>query len=187
MLEGRTWPDVYLETDQIIIVIEGKRDERGPMTSTTWMRTRHQMLRHLDCAWERRDGRDLVGFFIVEGNDASGGVPAVWREAVALTVSSDTLTGSLPHRGYEERQALAACFLGATTWQSMCHAFNIPWAACRIAACEPTDEPAPNKCLEWTCLQRCSFGNWGEEFAYPSVETGAAGEAQGVGSSHHPK
>jgi hypothetical protein len=66
VLEGPSQPDVYLDTGEVVVVIEGKRTEPGPTTSTAWMRVRHQMLRHLDGAWEFRQGRRLYGLFTVE-------------------------------------------------------------------------------------------------------------------------
>ncbi len=130
VLEGCTWPDVYLETERALVVIEGKRTERAPTTYTTWMAIRHQMLRHLDCAWELRAGRDLFGFFIVEGVGGATGlaVPPSWQSAVADTVKADALTASLPHRREPERDAIARCFLGATTWQTVCREFDIAWS-----------------------------------------------------------
>jgi hypothetical protein len=41
VLEGPSCPDVYLRTAEAVIVIEGKRTEAGPTTSTSWMQTRH--------------------------------------------------------------------------------------------------------------------------------------------------
>lgn len=69
LFEGKTQPDVFIETPHLLIVIEGKRTEREPTTSTKWMPVRHQMLRHLDGAWEIAAGRSVIGFFIVEGED----------------------------------------------------------------------------------------------------------------------
>jgi hypothetical protein len=70
IFEGTTRPDVYLETPDVLIVIEGKRTEREPTSHTEWMPRRHQLLRHLDCAWEVRGQRTVLGFFIVEGQGA---------------------------------------------------------------------------------------------------------------------
>ena len=41
VLEGPSQPDVYLETPEVVVVIEGKRTEAGPTTQTTWMPIRH--------------------------------------------------------------------------------------------------------------------------------------------------
>jgi hypothetical protein len=129
IFEGMSYPDVYLETDDTLVVIEGKRTEWAPTVKTSWMPKRHQMLRHIDCAWEIRGRRRVYGFFIVEGQGGADAVdvPERWREAVATTVSPTAIKDSLPHRGPEEQSAIAACFLGATTWQALCRRFNILW------------------------------------------------------------
>lgn len=67
VLEGRSHPDACLETDTLLVVIEGKRTERKATTVTTWMRARSQMLRHMDAAWEISRGKRVLGLMIVEG------------------------------------------------------------------------------------------------------------------------
>lgn len=124
VLEGLSKPDVYLETERALVVIEGKRTEHGPTTHTTWMPVRHQMLRHIDGAWEKRGARSVYGFFIVE-DDGAGQLPAAWVQYAKATVSQDALDKSLPHRTTEERAAIANAFLGVTTWQAVCAAFDI--------------------------------------------------------------
>lgn len=129
LFEGQTQPDVFVETRDVIVVIEGKRTERGPTTSTKWMPVRHQMLRHIDCAWEIAAGRKVIGFFIVEGSNEGGAVPAEWMEYSKRTVDPDIVAPSLPHRGPEEQSGIASSFAGVTTWQRVCEEFNLSWAA----------------------------------------------------------
>jgi hypothetical protein len=124
VLEGASKPDAYLETDRLIIVIEGKRTEPGPTTHTTWMPVRHQMLRHLDAAREHGQGKTVVGFFIVEG-DRADRAPDTWVQAAVDTISAGALTASLPHRSADVRGQIAAGFLGVTTWQRLCSEFGI--------------------------------------------------------------
>jgi hypothetical protein len=129
ILEGTTQPDVYLETDRCIIVIEGKRTELGPTTKTTYMGARHQMLRHLDCVWDSRGTKEVYGFFIVSGGEKSKNlkVPPLWVKAAIDTIDRRTLNLSMPHRTEKERQGLAQAFLGCTTWQAVCNEFNLDW------------------------------------------------------------
>jgi len=128
VLEGPSQPDVYLASDAVVIVVEGKRTEAAPATSTDWMSVRHQMLRHLDGAWEHRQGRQIYGLFIVEAEQGTSSAEAssAWQEAVELTVSQHVLNGSLPHRSPEERSQIAGALLGVTTWQAVCDEFQIP-------------------------------------------------------------
>jgi hypothetical protein len=128
VLEGPSQPDVYLASDDAVIVVEGKRTETAPATSTAWMKVRHQMLRHLDGAWEHRQGRRIYGLFIVEAEQGTSSVEAssAWQEAVELTVSQQVLNGSLPHRSSDERSQIASALLGVTTWQALCDEFQVP-------------------------------------------------------------
>jgi Protein of unknown function (DUF429) len=126
VLEGPTYPDVLLVTSDALVVIEGKRTEAGPTTSTTWMPGRHQMLRHLDAAWEIRGRRSVYGFFVVEAEPNGGTrVPRHWRDAADATRSDAAVGGSLPHRSPEERAGIVECFLGVTTWQAIVAAFGL--------------------------------------------------------------
>ncbi len=124
IFEGKTQPDVYIETDNLIVVIEGKRTEREPTTSTKWMTSRHQMLRHLDCAHEIRGGKCLLGFFIVEAEGAHTEVPSKWLGFAERTLKHDAVCSSLPHRGPDEQQEIAMAFIGVTTWQRVCQEFS---------------------------------------------------------------
>jgi hypothetical protein len=124
VLEGPTHVDAYIETANLVVVIEGKRTEPAPTTRTKWMETRHQMLRNLDAVWD--SGKRACGFFVVEAARDSSAVPQKWQEFACETVSADALAGSLPHRSDDERDAIANAFLGVTTWQRICEEFGIP-------------------------------------------------------------
>lgn len=127
VLEGPSQPDAYLATNDVVVVVEGKRTETGPETATDWMEVRHQMLRHLDAAWEIRQNRRLYGLFVVEAAEEEAvTAPSVWQQAVRLTTAEDALKGSLPHRAPEERTAIGEALLGVTTWQAICAEFNLP-------------------------------------------------------------
>lgn len=128
IFEGDTQPDVYIETEDLILVIEGKRTESRPTTHTKWMPTRHQMIRHIDCAWEIRGRKQVVGFFIVEGGGEATEPPLIWQKFANDTVKKDNIVASLPHRGEKECREIASCFIGVTTWQRVCREFGIEWA-----------------------------------------------------------
>jgi hypothetical protein len=143
VLEGPSQPDVFLDTDDAIVVIEGKRSEPDLATSTAWMPVRHQMLRHLDAAWEHRQGRRIYGLFIVEAEEGAASVEpsSAWHQAVEATITEEVLKGSLPHRSPEERSQIASALLGVTTWQAVCDEFQIPRAVLIPEVFD--DRPAP--------------------------------------------
>jgi len=128
VLEGPSQPDAFLDTADAVVVIEGKRSEPDLATSTAWMPVRHQMLRHLDAAWEHRQGRRIYGLFIVEAEEgtASVGPSSAWHQAVEMAIAEEVLEGSLPHRTPDERSQIASALLGVTTWQVVCDEFQIP-------------------------------------------------------------
>ncbi len=126
VLEGPTYPDVFVVTPDALVVIEGKRTEGGATTSTTWMSNRHQMLRHLDAAWEIRGRRSVYGFLVVEAEPGrENQVPPTWLEAARATRSDEAIRGSLPHRSPEEQAGIVEAFLGVTTWQAIVEAFKL--------------------------------------------------------------
>ena len=123
VLEGPSSPDAFLETDTLVLVVEGKRTESSNTTDTTWMGKRNQLIRHMDAAWEVAKGRAVLGLLLVEGkaNDPMS-VPKKW-----LRADTDLLVPSLPHRSGEVRQKIKNGFLGVATWQRVCYEFNITW------------------------------------------------------------
>jgi hypothetical protein len=131
VFEGVTQPDVYIETESLIIVIEGKRTEARATRGTAWMPVREQLLRHLDCAWEVRNGKRVVGFYIVEGevddDRTSMSIGPAWQAAARDIQSREVIDASLPHRSPGERAEIASGFLGVTTWQRLAAEFNLEW------------------------------------------------------------
>jgi hypothetical protein len=119
----------------MLVVIEGKRTERKATAVTTWMRSRSQMLRHMDAAWDISGGKRVLGLMIVEGQ---GGADATTPNGHWLTQANDqllaeTLADSLPHRDPVERHQISDGFLGVTTWQRVCAAFGLSWPPCQDA------------------------------------------------------
>lgn len=130
ILEGPSQPDAYLEADDFILVIEGKRTERGQTTATSWMANRNQMLRHMDAAaWNAPKGKRVFGLMIVEGDASGDGMTASdeWVTKCETIRSDAVMNSSLPHLSTAERRLLADGFLGVTTWQRVCRTFQLPW------------------------------------------------------------
>jgi hypothetical protein len=127
IFEGTTQPDVFIQTADLIIVIEGKRTERETTKNTKWMPGRHQIWRHIDCAWEIKGRREVFGFLIVEGDGLNDQVPVHWMDEAEITMGHEAFASSLPHRGQEEQERIRRCFIGVTTWQMVCKEFGIDW------------------------------------------------------------
>lgn len=145
IFEGQTQPDVFIETPSLIVIIEGKRTEQGPTTHTRWMPKRHQIFRHIDGAWEIRGTKQVVGFFIVEGDLPNGEVPHIWCEFAKQTIGKEAIASSLPHRGIEEQTAIASCFAGVTTWQIVCRELSVDPKCLIDTVPERPIAPAPSQ------------------------------------------
>lgn len=129
VLEGPSRPDATLETATAVLVVEGKRTERGCTSTTKWMSNRSQLLRHMDAALESFPSKQIFGLLLVEGLErGDSSVPSeYWRRQSEGQYSEGTLAASLPHRTPDQRARLAQGILGVATWQAVCARNNIPW------------------------------------------------------------
>jgi hypothetical protein len=129
VLEGESRPDALLETDDLVICIEGKRTEATCTTETTWMKRRSQLIRHMDAATAAFPTKRVLGLLIVEGTgDGTARIPSEhWQSESGAQYAPDMLADSLPHRSHEEQENIASGMLGITTWQAVCAEFGIPW------------------------------------------------------------
>ena len=87
------------------------------------------MLRHMDAALEISRGKRVLGLMIVEGE---GGAAATapsdhWLREADNQLLETTVADSLPHRDPGQRNLIAEGFLGVTTWQRVCAAFELGW------------------------------------------------------------
>ncbi len=129
ILEGASRPDVYIETATFILVIEGKLTERTFTTSTSWLKHRDQMIRHMDALYpmEGSPSKPIFGLYILPSEsdyynvfrskdhpifpDLPGKICryqdfSIWKE-------------SLPHRKSDTIGQMYSHFLGYITWESL--------------------------------------------------------------------
>jgi hypothetical protein len=133
-LEGESAPDAFLETNNIVLVVEGKRTESYCTTKTKWMPRRSQLLRHMDAATEIAGERQVYGLLLVEGAEPNPlNLSEYWRREAGAQVGRDLLEQSLPHRSPGARKTLAENVLGALTWQRVCSDLKISWPPRRSA------------------------------------------------------
>lgn len=106
--EGFTEVDCYLETDKLIILIEGKRTE--PLSSATmWYPKRNQIIRNLEVARE-----------VATAKNKEYGVLLVVEDPIPFDVKKEALVG-LPHLSKEEVDEISNHYLGCLTWREVCH------------------------------------------------------------------
>ena len=128
-LEGESRPDAYLETERIVLVVEGKRTERSCTSKTKWMPVRSQLIRHMDAATDISGDRTVLGLLIVEGEAGGSALEPspYWLNQSAAQYTDHMLRASLPHRSAADRTRIADGVLGVTTWQGVCRTFALPW------------------------------------------------------------
>jgi len=113
VFEGFTHVDCCLETEKLLLFIEGKRTDHVSK-ATAWYPQRNQLARNLEIAAEYAQGREYALLLIVE------------EEPLAKELE---LAPGLPHLRAEERVDLLRHFLGWITWQAVCEATGIEYDA----------------------------------------------------------
>lgn len=111
--ETASHPDLFIENDKFIIVIEGKRTERDITRSTTYLPCRCQMVRHIENALEYCKGpKKIIGFYIIE--DGCG-----YEDHCTKAFFSKELDRETIKKDDKLKKAIVNSFYGYTTWQEV--------------------------------------------------------------------
>lgn len=114
-LEGYSRPDVYIETNRFILVIEGKRTEPDLTDRTTYfMCGRDQLIRHMDAALDIAGDKPVFGLIIYEEG-----------ATYDFDIRDEKLRCSLPHREESDRKKIKSGYLRPITWQMLDEKFEI--------------------------------------------------------------
>lgn len=112
--EGFTKVDICLQTERLVMFVEGKRkDVLSP--STEWFTRRNQLMRNLE----------VVG--AVAGGRACGVILA--SEEKLPELDAQTLEASTPHLSGAEREVVAGRYLGQIRWEDLCGAVGVDFSA----------------------------------------------------------
>jgi hypothetical protein len=105
--EGETHVDCYLETERLVLLVEGKRTE--PLSSSTsWFPRRNQLWRNLEVAASVSNGKRFALMLLAENAEPE-----------------PPINESLPHFEPYERDFLKKHYLGCALWSDACHATGI--------------------------------------------------------------
>jgi hypothetical protein len=118
--EGWTKVGCCLETEKLILFIEGKRSE--PLSDkTSWLEGRNQLVRSLELVRELRPGKSGLALLAVE------------RRGPELSESQ--LARAAPHLGPSGPSLLLASYLGQMTWKEICRSVGLDFASlpCTVA------------------------------------------------------
>ena len=123
--EGFTEVDCYLETERLIILIEGKRtDVLSP--ATQWYPKRNQLARNLEVAEAAAEGRE---FAVIVASEEQPGLD-----------SRKALEDGLPHCGEAEREVFAGHYLGHILWKDLCRETGLDYASLPDKVKDAVDE-----------------------------------------------
>jgi hypothetical protein len=110
--EGFTEVDCWLETDRLVLFVEGKRKE-SLSPATDWFPARNQLVRNLEVV------RDVAG-------DKAAAVLLV-TEAPITELTDHVIRAGTPHLDAQARRALLEHYLGQTTWHQLCNCLRVPF------------------------------------------------------------
>ncbi len=123
IFEGHTYPDLYIEGDDYIIVCEGKWTESHITTETTYLKAdngeyRNQMVRHIQGALNQNKNKKIYAFYIVDEN--CGYLDQLTKEAFEKQVDKETIS-----LGYNEKNDVISSYCGYTTWQELAKVIDV--------------------------------------------------------------
>lgn len=125
--EGITHVDCYLETENMILLIEGKRTETLS-SRTDWYPDRNQLVRSLEVAQEISVSKNFAVLVIAENK--------------IDPITAQVVERSLPHFTPEERADLMQHYLGCITWRDACQVTGISY------------ESLPDTVVDWIGQKR---------------------------------
>ena len=111
-LEGFTSVDCLIETDRLLLFIEGKRTD-SISTLISWYAHRNQVVRNLECARQMAQGSGRAYAVLVIAEEA------VNKDVLERSLDPKNLRKSLPHLDAQEQEELLGHLLGDLTWQEL--------------------------------------------------------------------
>ena len=119
--ETASYPDLFIENEGFIIVIERKRTETDITCKTTYLPHRCQMVRHIENALEYCDNKkEVIGFYIVEDT-------CNYKEHCTREYFRDGLELETIQKDDVQKSAIAKSFYGYTTWQEISSKLGIKY------------------------------------------------------------
>ena len=109
IFEGKTNPDIYIETESAIFVGEAKRTEPELTGSVKWYKQRDQLIRHVDSVFD--SGKKVYSFFILDNKE--------YANLEKHGKDFEYYKKSLPHRTEAEIKEIMKTYIGCITWSEL--------------------------------------------------------------------
>lgn len=113
MFEKYSHPDLFIENENFILLIEGKRTESSTTKKLKYLAHRSQMVRHIENAIAHSKGKKpVIAFYIVE--EGCGYENKCLPDGLAEDLKKETI-----QKSEATNNAIIDSFYGYTTWQAV--------------------------------------------------------------------
>ena len=128
ILEGTSKPDLFIESDRFILIIEGKLTEPHTTTKTTYLMSRNQMLRHIQGAIEHNrqnnQNKKIIAFYIVP--ETFSQIEEIKKGDKFVDILEKESVRISDHKYID---LITSSYYGYTTWEKVEKKFNIAFRA----------------------------------------------------------
>lgn len=118
--EGKTAPDIFIETSDTIFIGEAKRTENDITTKTRWLEERDQLVRHIDSLLDQ--SKPIISFYILEKEIYLKGA---YKKSMKLYNDRDYFKKNLKHRDNNSIERAFNSFVGFIFWEDISDYFEI--------------------------------------------------------------
>lgn len=129
ILEGTTYPDIFIETDKYVFVSEVKNTERTLTNSTTYNARREQLVRHIEGAlnyikFSNNVNREVLSFYILSKDFVKRNKKKLEKIA---NQDRQFWDDSLQHLSSEEdKNRIKNTYMGYAIWEEIQQKLNKP-------------------------------------------------------------
>lgn len=123
IFEGKSYPDLFIENDQYILIIEGKRTEKAKTGKVSYLPKRSQMIRHLENAlnYDKTGNKKIIAFYIIEEGCA------YTNKCNSKTMKKELIEETI-FINQKLKKAILDSFYGYTTWQAISKQLGISFS-----------------------------------------------------------
>lgn len=119
ILEGKTSPDIYIETSDSIYIGEVKRTEKYITTKKLWLNERDQLIRHIDSQLDQP--KKNYSFYLLEKKIFKGH----YEEKITSYTDIKYFQANLKHRENDAVERALNSFIGFLFWEDIANHFDI--------------------------------------------------------------
>jgi len=114
IFEGYTQPDIYIETEDKIIIGEAKRTEDKLTTSTKWLLNKDQLIRHIDSVLDT--SKNIFSFLIIDHEVSKN---HNYKKGLENLIDRNYYKLNLPHRDEYQIDKAYKSYQGHLYWNEI--------------------------------------------------------------------